>query len=235
MPLNIDLHTHSFFSGDGVSTPEELIAAAKAKGLHGLALTDHNTCEGMDYLARKGLIRADGHPVNDFLVIPGVEVSTREGHLLCLGVTLPNMKGEPAIEVCREIHERGGLAIPAHPYDYFRAGIRESVLETLEMDAVEVFNAATTFQFCNRQAVKYATNKGYPMTSGSDAHHQNSMGSAYTVLDTETFTLEAVLAQIVKPGNPLVRNPLSPRDKIRKTWNNWMRLRWRHRMRLKKL
>jgi predicted metal-dependent phosphoesterase TrpH len=235
MLLNIDLHTHSFFSGDGVSTPEELIATAKARGLHGLALTDHNTCEGMDYLLRKGLIRPDGLPVDNFLVIPGVEVSTHEGHLLCLGVTLPNMKGEPAAVVCQEIHKRGGLAIPAHPYDYFRAGIREAVLKTLPADAIEIFNAATTFQFCNRKAAEYAKLRGYPMTSGSDGHHENSMGTAYTILDTVAFTLEAVMKAIVKPGNQLVCHPLSPGDKLRKTWNNWMRLRWRHRMRLKKL
>lgn len=235
MLLNIDLHTHSFFSGDGVSTPEELIATAKARGLHGLALTDHNTCEGMDYLARKGLMRPDGLPVDDFLVIPGIEVSTREGHLLCLGVTLPDMKGEPALDVCRAIHERGGLAIPPHPYDYLRAGIREAVLETLEVDAIEVYNAATTFQFCNRKALRYATLHGFAATSGSDGHHENSMGAAYTILDAEAFTLEAVLRQIVRPGNRLVCHPLTPGDKLRKTWNNWMRLRWRHRMRLKKL
>jgi len=41
MSFKIDLHTHSFFSGDGVSSPEENIASAKAKGLHGFALTDH--------------------------------------------------------------------------------------------------------------------------------------------------------------------------------------------------
>ncbi len=235
MLLNFDLHTHSFFSGDGVSTPEELIATAKARGLQGLALTDHNTCEGMDYLLRKGLIRPDGLPVNGFLVIPGVEVSTAEGHLICLGVTLPNMKGRPALEVCRAIHERGGLAIPPHPYDYFRAGIRESVLKVLDADAIEVYNAATTFQFCNKKALEYAKARGYAMTAGSDGHHENSMGVAYTTLEVEEFTLAAVLRQIVKPGNRLVCNPLTPSDKLRKTWNNWMRLRWRHRMRLKKL
>lgn len=235
MPLHFDLHTHSFFSGDGVSTPEEMIAAARAKGLHGFALTDHNTCEGMDYLLRKGLIRPDGLPVDGFLVVPGVEVSTADGHLLCLGVTLPNMKGEPASVVCDAIHERGGLAIPAHPYDYFRSGIRESVLKTLTVDAVEVFNAATTLQLCNRKALRYAETRGFPMTAGSDAHHEESIGTAYTILATEDFTLDGVLRQIVRSqGNRLVRNPLSPRDKIRKTWNNWMRLRWRHRMKLKK-
>ena len=63
MPFNIDLHTHSFFSGDGVSTPEELIAAGRAKNLHGIAITDHNTCDAVPYLLDKGLMRLDGLPV----------------------------------------------------------------------------------------------------------------------------------------------------------------------------
>jgi predicted metal-dependent phosphoesterase TrpH len=226
MPLNIDLHTHSFFSGDGVSSPEEMIASARRKGLHGFALTDHNTCKGIDYLLKKGLMREDGLPVDGFLIIPGVEISTDDGHLLCLGVTLPNMKGEPALEVCHAIHERGGLAIPAHPYDYFRAGIRQSVIETLPIDAMEVFNAATTFQHCNARAYKYAGAHGLPMTAGSDAHHERAIGTAYTVLDTDELSLENVMRQILQK-NQLVMHPLTRFDKLRKTWNNWMRLRWR--------
>ena len=117
MPLNIDLHTHSFFSGDGVSSPEELIDAARKKGLHGFAITDHNTCEAVDYMLEKGFMREDGEAVDDFLIIPGVEVTTAEGHLLCIGTTLPYLKGRPAREVCEIIHDRGGIAIPPHPYD----------------------------------------------------------------------------------------------------------------------
>ncbi len=71
MPFKIDLHTHTFFSGDGVSSPEENIAAARAKGLHGFAVTDHNTCDAVTYLLDKGLMREDGLPVDDFLIIPG--------------------------------------------------------------------------------------------------------------------------------------------------------------------
>jgi predicted metal-dependent phosphoesterase TrpH len=115
MPFNIDLHTHSFFSGDGVSSPEDMIAAARAKGLHGFAITDHNTCDAVSYLLDKGLMRLDGLPVDDFLILPGVEVTTADGHLLCIGATLPYLKGKPAREVCETIHERGGLAIPPHP------------------------------------------------------------------------------------------------------------------------
>ena len=226
MSLNIDLHTHSFFSGDGVSSPEELIAAARQKGLHGFALTDHNTCEGVEYLLAQGLMRPDGKPVNDFLIIPGVEVTTDDGHLLCIGTTLPNLKGTPALDVCRRIHERGGLAIPPHPYDIFRAGIRETTLETLEIDAVEVFNAATAIARYNDKALAYAQKHNLPMTAGSDAHHESAVGTAYTILNTDDFSVQGVLAQIVK-RNDRHQNYLTFRDNLRKTWNNWLRLRRR--------
>lgn len=228
MQLNIDLHCHSFFSGDGVSSPEQLIQAARAKGLHGFALTDHNTCDGIHYMYEKGLMRVDGKPVDGFLVIPGVEVTTADGHLLCLGVELPNLKGAPAEEVCRLVHERGGLAIPPHPYDLFRAGIRQSVLETLRIDALEVFNAATTLKRYNNQAFEYAQMRGLPMTAGSDAHHAAAIGTAYTILQTDDFSVQGVLRQIVK-STELNQKYMRPRDSLRKTWNNWMRLRRRKR------
>ena len=107
MAFNIDLHCHSWFSGDGVSSPESLIASAKQKGLHGFAMTDHNTSDACRYMLDKGLMREDGQPVDDFLIIPGVEVTTADGHLLCLGVILPYLKGVPAREVCKIVHEAG--------------------------------------------------------------------------------------------------------------------------------
>lgn len=227
MPLHIDLHVHTYFSGDGVSSPEEMIATARRKGLHGIAITDHNTCEAVEYLSDLGLINAEGLPVDGFLVIPGVEVSTAEGHLLCIGTTLPDFKDRPALEVCREIHARGGLAIPAHPYDYFRAGIREAVLNTLPMDALEVFNAATTFKRCNDKAHAYALSRDLPATAGSDAHHESAVGTAYTTLETDDFSVSGILKQVVAKNNPLNRTYLTRRDAFRKTWNNWLRLRRR--------
>jgi predicted metal-dependent phosphoesterase TrpH len=231
MSFNIDLHTHSFFSGDGVSSPEEIITAARAKGLHGFAITDHNTCEAVHYMTQKGLMREDGQPVDDFLIIPGVEVTTAEGHLLCIGTTLPDagkLKGRPAREICDMLHERGGLAIPPHPYDLFRAGIRFSALETLPIDAIEVFNAATTLRRYNRYAFKYAQERGLPMTAASDAHHAAAVGTAYTILNTNDLSVKGILAQICK-SNELNQHYLTPRDSMRKTWNNWLRLRRRKR------
>lgn len=229
MSFNIDLHTHTFFSGDGVSSPEENIAAAREKGLHGFAVTDHNTCDAVTYLLDKGLLREDGQPVDDFLIIPGVEVSTEEGHLLCIGTTLPYLKGRPAREVCESIHERGGLAIPPHPFDLFRAGIRMETLETLPIDALEVFNAATTLRRYNQHAFHYAESRSLPMTAASDAHHSEALGTAYTILETNDFSVAGVLTQIVK-ANELNQHYLTPGASMRKTWNNWMRLRRRKRL-----
>jgi predicted metal-dependent phosphoesterase TrpH len=226
VPFNFDFHTHSFFSGDGVSSPEELIAAARAKNLHGIAITDHNTCDAVTDLIEKGLMRLDGLPVNNFLILPAVEVTTADGHLLCIGATLPYLKGKPALEVCDIIHQRGGLAIPPHPYDLFRAGIRFSTLEKLPIDAIEVFNAATTLRRYNRYAFKYAQIRALPMIASSDAHHAAAVGTAYTILNTDDFSLKGILTQILK-SNELNQKYLTPRDSVRKTWNNWLRLRRR--------
>jgi predicted metal-dependent phosphoesterase TrpH len=226
MAIKIDLHCHSFFSGDGVSSPEQLIEAARAKGLDGFAITDHNTCDAVKYLTDKGLMRPDGLPVDNFLVVPGVEVTTAEGHLLCIGAVLPNLKGRPAVEVCHLVHAAGGVAIPPHPYDIFRAGIRENALKTLQIDGIEVFNAATTLKRYNRMAYAYAICHGLPMTAASDAHHYAAVGTAYTILETNDFSVAGVLAQIVKE-NRLSEKYLSVGGSIRKTWNNLMRLRKR--------
>ena len=112
MQLFIDLHCHSRFSADGVAEPEALVREAKEKGLHGFAITDHNTCACVDYFLQHGFMNKEGLPVNGLLIIPGQEITTAEGHLLALGVTLPDLKGIPAIEAVALIHKAGGLAIP---------------------------------------------------------------------------------------------------------------------------
>ena len=225
MTLRIDLHVHSLFSADGVSRPEDLIAAARAAGLNGFAITDHNTCDAVDYMISHGLMRADGQPVDGMLVIPGIEVTTADGHLLCLGCVLPSsLKGMPSAEVCRLAQEAGGLAVAPHPYDLFRAGIRESVLDTLPLDGLEVFNAATTLKRHNRKAYDYAQKRGLPMTAGSDAHHAGAVGVACTIVETDDFSVRGVL-EALRRGTELEQQYLSTRQTIRKTWNNWFRLR----------
>ncbi|MBX7158318.1 MAG: PHP domain-containing protein [Verrucomicrobiae bacterium] len=222
--LKLDLHVHSYFSADSVADPEEIIAVAKGKGLNGIAITDHNTSECVDYLLQKGLMRTDGLPVDDFLILPGQEITTSEGHLLALGVALPNnLKGITPQEAIKLIHFNGGLAVPPHPYDLFRAGIRENVLEILHFDALEVFNAATTFKRYNRRAFDYAKKRGLPMTAASDAHHPEAVGTAYSSFETNDFSVAGIL-QALKQGGELNQNYLTPKEAFKKTWSNWFRL-----------
>jgi predicted metal-dependent phosphoesterase TrpH len=225
MGFRIDPHVHSFFSGDGSSSPEALIASAKRRGLHGFALTDHNTCDGCRYLRDQGWIREDGEAVDGFLVIPGVEVSTAEGHLLCLGVWLPNgLKGTPASEVIPMVHAQGGVAIPAHPYDRTRAGIRESALDQLTVDGLEIFNAATALQKHNQSALEYAQRRGLPMTAGSDAHHCGAIGQSYTVFPAERLCSSEILRSLPEVQEWHCRK-LTFQQALRKNLQNWFRIR----------
>ncbi len=79
----VDLHMHSTAS-DGVLAPAAVVAAARAAGLSAIALTDHDTLEGV----------AEARTAGDALgvrVVAGVELSAHEGdrelHVLGLHVT----------------------------------------------------------------------------------------------------------------------------------------------------
>jgi len=82
-PAFVDLHSHSTAS-DGTAAPEEVIETALRCGLTALALTDHDTIEGIP------TARAVGARVG-VRVIPGVELSAfhegHEVHLLALHLT----------------------------------------------------------------------------------------------------------------------------------------------------
>ncbi len=211
-----DLHTHTFFSKDACGSPEEMIAAARRRGLSGIAITDHDTCEAHDYLQGRQLPEG-------FLVIPGVEVSTAEGHLLCIGATLPYLKRKPAHEVLAEIKKAGGIGIPAHPFDKWRAGIRAETLDTLELEALEVFNAAVTAKSYNEKALQYAKSRGLSMTAASDAHHDSAAGVSWTTFELEELSVPALLAAIRKCGTP-EGHYLTFQEGMKKHLANWFRI-----------
>ena len=79
----IDLHTHSTKS-DGTFSPEELIRYAQAKGLSAIALTDHDTADGIEEALKTAQILREEAQVPSGSsspavpdVIPGVELSTQ--------------------------------------------------------------------------------------------------------------------------------------------------------------
>lgn len=73
----IDLHTHTCKS-DGSYTPTELVDYAIEKNLAAVAITDHDSIEGLDEaLAHAAALRERGLPSIE--VIPGIEFSTKYG------------------------------------------------------------------------------------------------------------------------------------------------------------
>lgn len=75
----VDLHTHTTAS-DGTLSPRALVALAAEKGLEAVAITDHDTTEGVPEALAAGAEL-------DILVIPGVEINTdtETGHVDVLG------------------------------------------------------------------------------------------------------------------------------------------------------
>ena len=220
---SFDLHLHTHYSADACGSPEAMIDAAKQRGLSGIAVTDHNTCAAVEHLKGAGLIREDGAAVDGFLIIPGVEVSTADGHLLCLGITLPNMKGASALEVADTVKDRGGICIAPHPYDSFRAGIREEILDQLDLAALETFNAAVTLRGFNAKASAYASRRGLAGTAASDAHHASAAGICSTSYDLPELTVAALLDAIPRGGDRN-ENYLSFSEGMKKNFGNWFRI-----------
>jgi hypothetical protein len=64
------------------------------------------------------------------------------------------------------------------------------------------------------------------MTAASDAHHADAIGTAYTIIETDDFSVAGILSGI-QAGARLNQRYLTPRDSIKKTWNNWLRLKRR--------
>lgn len=72
---SIDLHTHTCKS-DGSYTPTELVDYAIEKGLSAVAITDHDSIEGLDEaLSYANALKEKGLPSIE--VIPGIEFSTK--------------------------------------------------------------------------------------------------------------------------------------------------------------
>ncbi len=177
--MKIDIHTHSSYS-DGVNTPGEMVRYAKKIGLDGIAITDHNVIDGA--------IKALKYNSEDFTVIPGIEVSSEEGHILGLGITELIERAIPAEEVVERIHELGGIAIAAHPYDRFRSGVGDLIYK-IDFDAIEVVNGRTLST--TRDMRRIAKNIKLPKVGGSDAHCLDELGSVSIVVDNDP--IESIL------------------------------------------
>ena len=194
MRLRVDLHVHTRYS-DGNGTVDEVLRAARGRGLDAIAVTDHGTTGG--YL--KARARARG-----LTIIPGLEVRTDAGHVLVLGIEEPVGTGGPVRyeDLIGEVRDRGGLAILAHPA---LGRPRMGRWARCRPDAVEALNALyPLFGWQVGRGISIASALGLPGVGGSDAHLPSSVGDAYTVVEADGagpwHVLEAIRAGHSRPG-----------------------------------
>ena len=186
--IRVDLHVHTTYSSDSLITPKELIYYAKKNGLNAVAVTDHNYLDGAIKIARE---------VKDFLVIPGMEVSSSEGHIVALNVKECIPRGLSAIETVERIHNAGGVAVACHPYVYFKGCLRNAVCDVF--DAIEVINArAVPFGYSVKKAREAAEKFKLSQVAGTDAHYGPQIGYGYTIIDANEASVDAVVKAIVE-------------------------------------
>lgn len=197
--LRIDFHVHTRVSPDGLDDPCRMVRAARSAGLDGIAITDHDRSGAYGQLIRAGLACPSGAAVDGFLVIPGVEVSTNQGHVIVLGSAFdtPALPGGiDAADLIAFARGLGCLTVAAHPYDRFRSGVGHRVLDALAFDAVEACNSKTFDRHANRLAADHAARAGLPALAGSDAHEARTVGRAHTLVMAEELTLASVLRAV---------------------------------------
>jgi len=194
-----ELHAHSWYSkdrfaGKGLCSPVELVKVARQKGLNGIAVTDHDSFKAWHSLRD---IKLD-----NFTIIPGEEISTRQGHLIALGINEEISPGMTFMQTLDKIHSQGGIAIAPHPFDLHESGIAERAQHA---DAIEVFNAMSLDRFSNSRAKIFAKYHNKAMTAGSDAHANYMVGRGVTAVKSEA-NLDSVLNAIRSGQTKTIEN-----------------------------
>ncbi len=186
--LRIDMHMHTRASFDCLSDPREVVAAAAARGVHRIAITDHNRLA-------TSLEMAEAFPDS---VIPGEEVKTKEGiDVIGLYIEEEIPKGTPAQEVCRRVKDQGGLVYLPHPYARGKGGGGRYAEELAPMvDVIEVFNARLHPGHLNDPGEELAARWSKPRGAGSDAHMLGEVAGAWVEVEQHPNEPAALLAAL---------------------------------------
>lgn len=184
--IKCDLHIHTYASFDGCCSVKDIIAKAKERGFDAIAITDHDTTEA----AKEALnIKNPG-----ILIIPGVEVSTKQGHVLVLGTADNFERGRDVMDTIKEAKEKGCLIIIPHPFHKFRHAVGLHSLDALKAaDAIEAYNSRYFIGTDNKKAEKFARAHNKPITAGSDAHYCRHVGYGINIIEAEELSVSSIL------------------------------------------
>ncbi len=171
--VRVDLHSHTMWSGDSTTTPEEVDVAVRESGIDVLCITDHNAIRGAVELADRLPCR----------VVVGEELRTHAGEIIGLFLNERIPVGTSPADAARAIRAQGGVVYIPHPFDPMRRNMAEPALLDLAkgglIDAMEVLNAKTSLRSLNERAARCAAEFDLAAGAGSDAHVPNALGAAY--------------------------------------------------------
>ncbi len=169
--IHVDPQVHSEGSYDGKESVDLILEHAKNIGLDAVIVTDHDSIE-------ESIKAAEMAESYGLIGISGIEVSTKSGHLLGLGVREKPEKKQSLHDTIKEIRDLGGVAAIPHPFQKTRHGISKRKIK--EPDAIETYNSWLFTGFRNRRAQKFAKKRDIPEIAASDAHSISTIGRAYT-------------------------------------------------------
>jgi len=196
--IAIDLHVHTrrYSACAELLDPLDLAEGMQRSGLQGLVVTEHDQLWTRDELA------ALNRHIAPLRVFRGVEVSTRAGHIVVIGIEHTDglRAGMALAELAEKVRAEQAAAIWAHPPEAMLriplSGEQEAIAGAI--DAVEVFSTVTVKEKSDA-ALAFARHCRLTPVAGSDAHYPEQIGAVYTVFQVLPDN-EKALAQMIKQG-----------------------------------
>jgi hypothetical protein len=173
----LDPHIHSTYSTDSTASPRDIVKKARAIGLDAISVADHNTIKGSMATIE------EAKDFKDFVVVPGMEISSSKGHIVALGINEdvePGLSPEDTVENIRAL---GGIAVAAHPFVSYREGLCDHVKD-LDIDAIETLNSRYVFGYSNWRARNLALKRNIPEIGSSDAHFLEANFSYESIIES---------------------------------------------------
>jgi predicted metal-dependent phosphoesterase TrpH len=179
-----DLHIHTR-EGDGLDSIEAIFGHVETRtDLDVIAITEHDSLETA---LRARDVWARGRHRFDF--VPGVEVTTLEGHLIALYVEDPLPSLRRVEETIEAVRRQGGVCFVPHPMSWLTRSVGPGTFARvaaagLAFDAVELASASPTTRIYLDKARRLNDESyGLPAVGASDAHFVQAIGSGVTRFD----------------------------------------------------
>jgi predicted metal-dependent phosphoesterase TrpH len=177
-----DLHIHTSYSYDGTATVTAMLEhVAHHTDLDVIAITDHDEIDG-------ALEAVELAPRYGIEVIPGIEISTAEGHVLALFVKKLIPSNLSLVETVRCVAEQEGVCIAPHPggrwsWCLSEAAIHHALLQpgvAQTLLGLETYNASLPDLRLNTKALEMNIGLALASVGNSDAHMPWMIGLAAT-------------------------------------------------------